>query len=103
MNAFVRYAIAIFAITVVLAVVFCIGHLVGAVILEPSPAAIPQELLLGFALIISVFGMLWVSKEILTSIANSNRIRKMVPDDEVCSNLPSVLKLVSHHDEATKL
>ena len=102
MNALARYAVAIFTVTVILASAFCIGHLVGAVILEPSPAAIPQELLLGFALIASVFGVLWVSKEILTSIANSNRVRKMVSDDEVCSDLPSVLKLVSRHDEVTK-
>ena len=58
MNALARYAVAIFTITVILASAFYVGRLAGAAILEPSPAAIPQELLLGFGLIISVFGIL---------------------------------------------
>ena len=103
MNVIARYAIAIFIVIAIFAIAFCVGSFLGSIILEPSPAAIPQDLLLGFAVIVSAFGILWVSKEILTSIANSNLIRKTVSDDEVCSNLPSVLKLVSRYDKTTKL
>ena len=78
MNAIARYAIAIFIVIAVVATAFCVGSFLDP---DPSPATIPQDILLGFVVIVVALFGIWIIKEILPGIAKSNWIRKVVPDD----------------------